>query len=166
MQARKRLLPAALAAVALTACTPRELSQWSDWYRKDPEAAREFAQRPEVQASLRNNQPARRTTQPPASSSGVSAGNCDSYAGLFQKYGLPVSTFKAIAWRESGCNHRSFVMNSTDSGGGLLGINLKGRLAATWYDWCGATLGNITNAEVNVRCAGIAYRKMGMAPWR
>lgn len=96
---------------------------------------------------------------------GYQPGNCDSYVPLFQKYGLPVSTFKAIAWRESGCNHTVFVSDSDDYGGGLLGINLKGSLGPTWYSWCGATASNITNAEVNVRCASVAYQKMGLQPW-
>ena len=101
----------------------------------------------------------------PLSTASVQPGNCDSYAPLFSKYGLPVATFKRIAWRESGCNHNSFVINSTDSGGGLLGINLKGNLAPTWYQWCGATLSNITNAEVNVHCASEAYKRLGLRPW-
>jgi hypothetical protein len=91
---------------------------------------------------------------------------CARYDGLFRANGLPVQTFRAIAWRESGCNPRSFVIDSDDAGGGLLGINLKGRLAGTWRRWCGATLANITSAAVNVRCAGVAYRKRGLAPWR
>jgi hypothetical protein len=93
-------------------------------------------------------------------------GNCASYAPLFEQYGLPVSTFTRIAWRESGCDHTSFVIDSDDAGGGLLGINLKGRLAPTWNDWCGATLANITDAEMNVHCAAEAYQRMGMRPWR
>jgi hypothetical protein len=96
----------------------------------------------------------------------VVAGDCASYAPLFDAYGLPASTFMRIAWRESGCNHKSFVIDRDDAGGGLLGINLKGSLARGWYAWCGATLGNIIDAEVNVRCAAVAYQKMGMAPWR
>lgn len=108
-------------------------------------------------------------TATPTTSSGGSGsptpGNCDSYVPLFQKYGLPVGTFKAIAWRESGCNHRSFVIDNDDAGGGLLGINLKDSNAAVWNRWCGATLGNITNAEVNVHCAGVAYDIMGLRPW-
>lgn len=96
----------------------------------------------------------------------VVAGDCSSYAPLFKEYDLPVATFTRIAWRESGCNHESFVIDSDDAGGGLLGINLKGSLAAGWHRWCGATLSNITDAEVNVRCAAVAYQKMGMAPWR
>lgn len=95
----------------------------------------------------------------------VQPGNCESYWPLMQSYGLP-RVFVRIAWRESGCNHRSFVVDSDDAGGGLLGINLKGSLGRGWNAWCGATLGNITDAEVNVRCAAVAYQKMGMAPWR
>lgn len=95
----------------------------------------------------------------------VTPGDCDSYVPLFEQYGLPVATFKRIAWRESGCNHRSFVIDSDDSGGGLLGINLKAG-ARTWHQWCGLTLSNVTDAEVNVRCAAAAYQRMGMRPWR
>lgn len=95
----------------------------------------------------------------------VVAGDCSSYAGLFAAYGLPVATFTRIARRESGCNHRSFVIDSDDAGGGLLGLNLKAG-ASTWRSWCGLTLANVTDAETNVRCAAAAYRRMGMAPWR
>lgn len=96
----------------------------------------------------------------------VEPGNCESYWPLMQQYGLP-RAFLRIAWRESGCNHNSFVIDRDDAGGGLLGINLKGNsLARGWHTWCGATLGNITDAEVNIRCAAVAYQKMGMAPWR
>jgi hypothetical protein len=95
----------------------------------------------------------------------VESGNCDSYVPLFEVFGLPAATFARIAWRESGCNHDSFVINRTDSGGGLLGINLKGSLAQAWFDWCGATLANITDPVVNVRCAAVAYDKLGLRPW-
>jgi hypothetical protein len=96
----------------------------------------------------------------------VEPGNCESYWPLMQSYGLP-RTFVRIAWRESGCDHRSFVIDRDDAGGGLLGLNLKGvSLARGWYRWCGLTLGNVTDAETNVRCAAVAYQKMGMAPWR
>lgn len=94
----------------------------------------------------------------------VEPGNCESYWPLMQSYGLP-RVFVAIARRESGCNHRSFVIDSDDSGGGLLGLNLRAG-AATWRSWCGLTLGNVTDAETNVRCAAEAYQRMGMAPWR
>lgn len=90
---------------------------------------------------------------------------CNRYTPLFRAHHLPVATFKRIAWRESGCNPRSFVVDSDDAGGGLLGINLKGRLAGTWRRWCGATLRNITNPDVNVACAAAAYRRLGLRPW-
>jgi hypothetical protein len=102
----------------------------------------------------------------PAPTSSPTPGDCDSYTALFEANHLPVATFKRIAWRESGCDHESFVVDRDDAGGGLLGINLKGSLARGWYAWCGATLANITDPEVNVRCAGVAYAKLGMAPWR
>lgn len=94
------------------------------------------------------------------------AARCDQYKPLFQRHGLPVAMFTRIAWRESGCRASSFVRDSDDLGGGLLGINLRGRLGSTWRRWCGATPANITSAEVNVRCAAVAYRKMGLRPWR
>jgi hypothetical protein len=46
-----------------------------------------------------------------------------------------------------------------------LGLNLKGSLGRTWHNWCGLTLGNVTDAETNVRCAADAYQRMGMQPW-
>jgi len=128
-----------------TGCTQEQLDHWLAWRQSDPVAADEWVH------SLADDVP--------------TPGDCDSYAALFRTHGLPVTTFTRIAWRESGCNHRSFVINRTDSGGGLLGINLKGSLARTWFDWCGATLGNITNVDVNVRCAAAAYQRLGMRPW-
>jgi hypothetical protein len=96
----------------------------------------------------------------------ASRSRCAQYHALFAAYGLPVQTFSRIAWRESSCNHRAFVIDHDDAGGGLLGINLKGRLAPVWFRWCGATLRNITVAEVNVRCAAEAYQRLGLRPWR
>jgi hypothetical protein len=93
-------------------------------------------------------------------------GDCDSYVPLFEKYGLPVATFKRIAWRESGCNHLSYVVDSDDEGGGLLGINFKGRnMKAGWMSWCGATVDMVTDPEVNVHCAAEAYQRLGLRPW-
>jgi hypothetical protein len=90
---------------------------------------------------------------------------CNKYVPLFVKYHLPVSTFKRIAYRESGCNAKSFVIDRDDAGGGLLGINLKGKLAVAWKRLCGVTLSTVTFAEVNIRCAGKAYHIMGLRPW-
>ena len=61
----KRFIPLALAgpliALALTACTPREVRLWQEWHAKDPEAAEEFA---------RNLPPQRQSPAPARSTSG------------------------------------------------------------------------------------------------
>ena len=152
----KRLL--AILALLLTACTPAQHRAWLNWWHSDPQAAVDYANRgcPGTSGCA--------VDQPSVAS--PTPGDCDSYVPLFQAFGLPTSTFRHIAWRESGCNHTVFVNNSTDLGGGLLGINLKGSLGPTWFRWCGATTGNITNATVNVRCAKAAYSRMGLAPWQ
>jgi hypothetical protein len=147
---KRRYLP--FVALALTGCTQAQINAWLTWYETDPDAAVEFAQRDEIQALL----------QRPVVNH--SPGDCDSYVPLFERYGLPVATFKRIAWRESGCNHRSFVSDSDDLGGGLLGINLRAG-ARMWNDWCGLTIENVTHAETNVHCAAEAYQRMGMKPW-
>lgn len=152
--------PLVLAALlALTACTPAQTAAWLRWHRDDPDAAVAFLDTEQGQALLAetDDAPDARLTGEP--------GDCDSYAGLFLKYGLPVSTFKAIAWRESGCDHTSWVSDRDDLGGGLLGINLRAG-ASRWNDWCGLTASNVTDAETNVRCARAAYDRMGMSPWR
>ena len=132
--------------VAVTACTPREVAMWQDWHQTDPAAAEAFA------ATL--------PADPPAASP------ADCYRALFAANGLPVETFARIAWRESGCNAASYVSDSDDEGGGLLGLNLKGALAARWAVWCGLTSRNVTDPAINVRCAAVAYRMLGLAPWR
>jgi hypothetical protein len=45
---------AAVAAAALTACTPTQLAQWQEWYASDPEAAVTYANQPDIQAQLHN----------------------------------------------------------------------------------------------------------------
>ena len=42
------------ALLLLPACTATELGKWIDWYEKDPVAAVEFANRPEIQEALKN----------------------------------------------------------------------------------------------------------------
>lgn len=156
---RRRLVPLALAAlVSLSACTPREVRGWIAWHEVDPDAAVEYATRPEVVADLASGE------HDETDSGSPTPGDCSSYAGLFAAYGLPVATFERIAWRESGCNHRSFVRDSDDLGGGLLGLNLRAG-ASRWFAWCGLTVSNVTDAETNVRCAAAAYDRLGMAPW-
>lgn len=97
----------------------------------------------------------------------VVPGDCDSYVPLFEAYGLPAATFKRIAWRESGCNHTSWVSDSDDLGGGLLGINFRtATLRNGWLSWCGATVNNFRfDPNLQVRCAKEAYDRLGLRPW-
>lgn len=97
----------------------------------------------------------------------VVPGDCDSYVALFEAYGLPSATFKRIAWRESGCNHTSWVSDRDDLGGGLLGINFRtANLRNGWLNWCGATVNNFRyDANLQVRCAKEAYNRLGLRPW-
>ena len=112
-----------------------------------------------------SSQPRQQAQQPRQQSSGGSASSGDCYASLFAKYGLPVGTFQRIAQRESGCNPSAYVCDHDDEGGGLLGINFKGSNAGVWMRLCGATVGQVTNVETNVRCAAAAYRQSGLGPW-
>jgi len=98
----------------------------------------------------------------------VVPGDCDSYDSLFAAYGLPVSTFHAIAWRESRCDHTRFTNDSDDLGGYLLGLNFRtAQLRNGWLSWCGATVSNIRyDADLQVRCAREAYDRLGLSPWR
>lgn len=150
-----------------TGCTPAQLRAWVAWHDQDPDAAVAYAQQPDVIADLATGE--HEDSDGPQFLEYLQAngtpGDCDSYVPLFQKYGLPVATFKAIAWRESGCDHTSFVRDSDDLGGGLLGINLRAG-ASRWFQWCGLTVNNVTNAEVNIHCAAEAKARLGMAPWR
>jgi len=145
-------------------CTPAQTRAWLAWHHDDPEGAVAYLDTPEGEAAL-----AETDTDGPQFEEWLTAlptpGNCASYAPLFERYGLPVAAFTRIAWRESGCDHRSYVVDRDDAGGGLLGINLRGSLGAVWHGWCGVTLASVTNAEKNIACAATAYDRMGMAPW-
>jgi hypothetical protein len=160
----RRALVALVALVALAGCTPGQVRAWLAWHRDDPDIAVAFLDSDagrELLADDDTDGPQFReylTTHP-------TPGDCSSYDALFAAYGLPVATFRAIAWRESGCDHTSYVVDSDDLGGGLLGINLRAG-AARWRAWCGLTTANVTDAETNIRCAAAAYERMGMAPWR
>jgi hypothetical protein len=160
----RRLL--VLALLAVTACTPAQTRAWLRWHAEDPHAAVAFLDTDAGREILADDG----TDEPQFLEwlvTNPTPGDCASYEPLLAAYGLPVATFRAIAWRESGCNHESYVIDSDDAGGGLLGINLKGyQQATTYYRWCGVTLATVTDAETNVRCAAEAYRRMGLAPWR
>lgn len=51
MRAVARVI-ALIGLVPMTGCTPAELGAWVGWYERDPVAATEFANRPEVQTAL------------------------------------------------------------------------------------------------------------------
>lgn len=161
-----RRLGAVLAALALGAllgtlmgCTPRQVQLWVAWHDEDPAAAEAYASQPEVVAELAER---RHEVDAPT------PGDCASYDSLFAAHDLPVATFRAIAWRESGCDHTRFTDDRDDLGGYLLGINFRtATLRAGWASWCGATLANIRfDAERQVRCAAAAYARLGLSPWR
>ena len=95
------------------------------------------------------------------------AGDCASFAEEAAAAGLPWGTFSRIAWRESGCNPNAWVVDSDDTGGGLLGFNFKGSLAGYWRDLCGATVNNIRgDVPLQMQCGAAAYNQLGMSPWR
>ena len=94
-------------------------------------------------------------------------GNCESYADDMAAAGLPVATFKAIAWRESGCRPSAWVVDHDDNGGGLFGFNFIGSMAGYWRNLCGATTSNIRgNVGMQMKCASAEYRAHGLRAWR
>lgn len=94
-------------------------------------------------------------------------GDCDSYTDDMAAAGLPVASFRAIAWRESGCNPSSWVVDSDDNGGGLFGFNFIGSMAGYWRNLCGATPATLRgNVAVQMRCASAEYRAHGLRAWR
>ncbi len=154
----RRLL--ALATIPLVGCTPAQVRAWVAWHADDPEAAIEFAQRPEVQADLLTGEHEQRT------SSGT-PGVCSTYADDMAAVGLPVGTFTHIAWRESGCNPNSWVVDRDDNGGGLFGQNFKGSMAGYWRGLCGATTTNLRgNVHLQMECAAAEYHAHGLRAWR
>jgi hypothetical protein len=130
-----------------TGCTQEQLDHWLAWRQTDPVAADEWVH------SLEDDLP--------------TPGDCESYWPLMQSYGLP-RVFVRVAWRESACDHRRFTDDRDDLGGFLFGLNFRtANLRSGWLRWCGATLSTIRyDPELQVRCAAVAYQKLGMAPWR
>lgn len=144
---------------ALTGCSAAQVRAWLAWHDDDPDTAVAFLETDTGQALLAGSdgpQFAQWLTPTP--------GDCSSYAPLFELHGLPVAAFTRIAYRESGCNHLSFVRDADDLGGGLLGLNLRAG-ASRWFDWCGLTVANVTDAGTNIACAAAAYHRLGFAPW-
>jgi hypothetical protein len=48
----RRLILALAAVATATACTPAQIAEWARWYERDPAAALEFANRPEIKELL------------------------------------------------------------------------------------------------------------------
>lgn len=105
----------------------------------------------------------------PAPSASVSwqAGNCASFAEEAAAAGLPWGTFSPIAWRESGCNPNSYVVDSDDDGGGLFGFNFIGSMVNYWNGLCGMTKSNMPgNVPLQMKCAAAQYQAYGLSAWR
>lgn len=161
----KRLVVAVILLATATGCTRSQIGAWVRWLGDDPDAALEFANRPEIQAELAGSDGPQFSQYLAADR--VVPGDCSSYAALFDAYSLPVQTFTAIARRESGCDHRRYTDDRDDLGGFLLGMNFRtSTLRAGWFSWCGATLGNVRyDPDLQVRCAAEAYARLGLRPW-
>ena len=163
-----RKLVAIGALVGLSACTPGQIKVWLGWYSADPDAAVEFANAEWVQRALqtRGAEPVGDIDmgQDDDDLGGVNPGDCDSYADEAAAVGLPWSTFRGIAWRESGCNHTVRVQDHNDTGGGLFGFNFKGD--GGYWSKCGLTWGNLTDSvSRQMECAAMAYDELGLQPW-
>lgn len=96
------------------------------------------------------------------------AGDCASFAEEAAAAGLPWDTFSRIAWRESGCDPNSWVVDHDDDGGGLFGLNFKGQTMKNfWAGLCGANTDNIRgNVELQMQCASAEYSARGLRAWR
>ena len=167
------------ALAGLSACTPGQIGVWLNWYEADPDAAVEFANEPWVQQSLASgsdpnyNEPNEEDQEDldmgqgddDLGNGGVTPGDCDSYADEAAAAGLPWSTFRSIAWRESGCNHTVRVDDHNDTGGGILGFNFQGD--GGYWSKCGLTWQNLTDSvSRQMECAAMAYDELGLQPWQ
>lgn len=158
----RRALAALVLVVTATGCSTRELRAWVAWHGNDPDAAVEFAQRPEVIADLATGE--HESASVPG---GADADSSDCYADEFAAAGLPVAAFVHIARRESGCDPWVWVVDRDDDGGALLGFNFKGSMAGYWRSMCGATKASIRgNVALIMDCAAAEYQAHGLAAWR
>ena len=104
---------------------------------------------------------------PPTSSPPVSGtpGKCETYRPLVAQAGLPVNTFMALMWRESGCQPNA-VGSQGDAG--LLQIH---PITKTYLAGKGLSWGNRFDPWTNIRMAKALYDwgcKAGdcLRPWR
>jgi hypothetical protein len=97
------------------------------------------------------------------------ASRCDWLRPHLQWVGLPVSTFTAIASRESGCARDGVrVSDGDDLSTSRFGLNFRGAaMQGHWYRLCSATWtqpGAVL--EIDLLCTKAAYDRLGLAPWR
>jgi hypothetical protein len=165
----RRLFAAAAGLAALagaTACTPQEVRHWVAWHAQDPAAAEEFAQQPEVQASLASGEHEQAAPEPEYSGRGGCDGIYDEFIRQGASSGVASRFAYRIAPRESGCSAQ-FVHDGDDWSYSRFGLNgLTAGLRANWMSWCGADVRSDTkNLSTDVNCALAAYSRMGWAPW-
>jgi hypothetical protein len=168
----RRALTALVAVATLAACTPRELQAWAVWHGQDPDAAVEFAQRPEVVADLATGE--HETDGPQfrqyldGSDGAWTAGDCDSFADEAADAGVPWGIFRPIMWRESGCDPTVWVVDRDDDGGAGFGFNYRGAMAGYWLRLCGMSKAEARAANVPLimRCVAAEYRAHGLRAWR
>jgi hypothetical protein len=153
-----------LLAVA-AACTPQQAGEWLGWHKHDSASAGAWLASPDGQQSLTD--PSIDVPAPEAPAASWSSGDCASFADEAAAAGLPWGTFSRIAWRESGCNPNSWVVDRDDDGGGLFGLNFKGQnMKNYWAGLCGATTSNIRgNVTLQMECAAAEYHSRGLRAW-
>lgn len=92
-------------------------------------------------------------------------GNCDSWAPLLERYGIPYdATAKAIMWRESRCSNAVNINPQTrDQSYGPFQVNRQGITA--WWNEGGYTLEVMSMPAGAVAAAGVLYGDCGWGPW-
>jgi hypothetical protein len=165
----KRITAIAVALIALTGCTQQEIATWFAWHDEAPEAAVNYANRPEVQASLTQDTDHDGVIEPDAppaleqtSTSQASTGNrCTGIIDALsaQSPGWDVNRMAQIAYRESRC--QPSAANSCCTG--LFQIH------AIWIPEaasCGVySRADLTDPWANICTAAIIYRSQGMSAW-
>lgn len=167
---RLRNMAAAVAAMVTAAgCTPAEIRAWVAWHEQDPDAAVEYAQRPEVAADLLTGE--HDDSDGPQFREWLERRDgCDGIYDEMVSQGAPDAVARrfayAIAPRESGCSAQ-YVRDRDDWSYSRFGLNgLTAGLRSTWRAWCGADVRYDTrDLGTDVRCALAAYHRMGWRPW-
>jgi hypothetical protein len=166
----KRALIGLVALVALTGCTPQEVSDWLKWNSADPASAQAYLSQPEVAAQMASADMASVTAEavrlnPPAPaptgwSQDSSNGQCVGFKGLLAQYnpGWSVDRMAGIMFRESRCSPQA--SNSCCSG--LLQMH---RMHIPVPE-CGVYSRNdLYNPEANICAAAQLFRSSGYGAW-